>query len=71
MFVRCISFECVSKIKSVLSIIFHAIYGGAVCIQLNHLSYDDYENMCSLSDHIYAWLLCYYVMVAQCLQFIL
>ena len=33
----------VSKIKSIHSVIFHAIY-GAVCIQLTHLSYDDCEN---------------------------
>ena len=37
------SVECVSKIKSILSIIFHAIY-GAVCIQFTHFSYDDCEN---------------------------
>ena len=42
--------ECVSQIKSVLSIIFHAIY-GTVCIQLAHFSYDDCENMCPLSYH--------------------
>ena len=35
--------ECVSKNRSVLSIIFHAIY-GAVCIQLTHFSHDDCEN---------------------------
>ena len=40
--------ECVSKIKSTLSIIFHAIY-GAVRIQLTHFSYDDCENMFILS----------------------
>ena len=33
--------ECVSKIKSILSIIFHVIY-GAVHIQLTHFSYDLY-----------------------------
>ena len=38
----------VSKIKSIHSIIFHAIY-GAVCIQLTNLSYDDYEHICTLS----------------------
>ena len=38
------SVECASKIKSVLSIIFHVIY-GAVCIQLTHFSCDDCENM--------------------------
>ena len=37
------SVECVSKIKSILSIIFHAIY-GAVCIQFTHFSYDDCKN---------------------------
>ena len=40
------SIECVSKIRLVLSIIFHAIY-GAVCIQLTHFSYDDCENTCT------------------------
>ena len=38
----------VSKIKSIHSIIFHAIY-GAVCIQLTNFSYDDYEHICTLS----------------------
>ena len=38
----------VSKIKSIHSVIFHAIY-GAVCIQLTHLSYDDCENTNTLS----------------------
>ena len=40
--------RCVSKIKSILSIIFHAIY-GAVCIQLTHFSYTDCENTWTLS----------------------
>ena len=40
--------ECVSKIRSVFSIIFHAIY-GAVCIQLTHFFYDDCENICTRS----------------------
>ena len=40
--------ECVSQINSVLSSIFHAIY-GAVCIQLTHSSYDDCENTCTWS----------------------
>ena len=40
--------ECVSRIKSILSIIFHAIY-VAVCIQLTQFFYDDCENMCTLS----------------------
>ena len=44
------SVECVSKNKSILSIIFHAIY-GAVCIQPTHFSYGDGENMCTLSYH--------------------
>ena len=42
------SAECVSKIKSILSIILHALY-GAVCIQLTHFSYCDCVNMCNLS----------------------
>ena len=50
MLVRYIQSECVSKIKSILSAIFHAIY-GAVCIQLTHLAYDDCENTCSLSSY--------------------
>ena len=40
--------ECMSKMKSVLSVIFHAIY-GAVRIQLTRFSYDDCENMCTWS----------------------
>ena len=48
---KCLSgtfcFEYVSKIKSILSIIFPVIY-GAMCIQLTHLSYYDYENTCTL-----------------------
>ena len=39
---------CVFKIKPILPIIFHAIY-GAVCIQLTHFSRDDCENTCTLS----------------------
>ena len=46
MFVRYI-LSSVSKIKSVLFIIFHAIY-VAVYIQLTHFSYDDFENLCTL-----------------------
>ena len=42
------SVECVSKIKSVLSIIFHAMY-GVVCIQLTHSFYGDCENTFTLS----------------------
>ena len=44
------SAECVSKIKSILSVIFNAIY-GAVCVQLTHLSHDDCQNTCTLSYH--------------------
>ena len=42
------SVECVSKIKSILSIIRHVIY-GAVCIQFAHISNDYCENTCTLS----------------------
>ena len=42
--------ECVSRIKSIFSFIFHAIYGAA-CIQLMHLSHDDCENACTLHYH--------------------
>ena len=43
--------DLVSKFRSVLAIIFHAIY-GAVCIKLTHFSYDDGENTCTWSyDH--------------------
>ena len=44
------SVECVSKIKSILAIIFHAIY-GVVCKQRTRVSYDDCENTCTLSNH--------------------
>ena len=37
-----------SKIESILSVIFHAIY-GTVCCQLAHLSYENCENTCTLS----------------------
>ena len=37
--------ECVSNIMSILSIIFHTIY-GTVCIKLTNFSYDDCENTC-------------------------
>ena len=40
--------EWASKIKSILSIIFHAIY-GAVCIQFNYFSNDDCEKTYNLS----------------------
>ena len=46
------SVECVSKIKSFLSVIFYAIY-RAVCIQLLHFSDDDCENMCTLSYYFH------------------
>ena len=36
--------ECVSKIKTILSIIFYSIY-GAVCLQLTQFSCDDRENV--------------------------
>ena len=42
------SVECVSRIRTGLSIIFHAIY-GALCIQLTHFFCDDCENTCALS----------------------
>ena len=42
------SVEFVSKIKSILSVIFHSIY-GVVCIRLTNFSYDDCENMRTLS----------------------
>ena len=44
------SVECVPKIKWILSIIFHTIY-AAVCIQLTHFSYDDWDNTRTLSYH--------------------
>ena len=40
--------ECVSMMQSILSVIFHAIY-GTVCILFTHFSCDDCENMCTLS----------------------
>ena len=43
---RAHSVECVFKTKSILSIIFRAIY-GAVRITPTHFSYDDYEKMCT------------------------
>ena len=42
------SVKCVSKIESILSVIFHAIY-RSICIQLTLLFHDDYENTCNLS----------------------
>ena len=47
MFLRYISVEWVSKIRSILSIIFHATY-GSLCIQLTDFSYDDFENTYTL-----------------------
>ena len=47
------SLECVSKIKSILSIIFHAIYGLCVFSFLFNFSCDDCENTCSLSYYMY------------------
>ena len=41
-------FKCVSEIKSIISTVFHAIY-GAVHIQLTHFSYYDCDNTCALS----------------------
>ena len=50
--------KCVSMIRSVLSIIVHAIY-GAVCIQLTHFPYDDCENTCTWSYyHHHVWTVC-------------
>ena len=41
--------ECTSKIRSFISIIFHAIYGTVhVCIQLIHFSDNDCENTCTV-----------------------
>ena len=40
-----ICLECVSKIKSILSIIFHAIYGAV----FTHFFYDDCGNVCTSS----------------------
>ena len=40
--------ECVSKVRSVLLIIFHAIY-EAVCIQFIHFCNDDYDKTCTWS----------------------
>ena len=36
--------DCVSKIKTLLSIIFCSLY-GAVCLQFTQYSYDDHENV--------------------------
>ena len=50
------SVEYVSRIKSILSIVFHAIY-GLVCIWLIRFFYDDCENMCTLFNfhHQIGW----------------
>ena len=47
------SVQGVSKIKSILSIIFHAIYGAA-CIQLTSFYYD-WESMCTLRNYHQVW----------------
>ena len=39
-----VRYMCVSKIKTILSIIFYSIY-GAVCLQLTQFSCDDRENV--------------------------
>ena len=36
--------ECVSKMKTILSIIFCSLH-GAVCLQFTQFSYDDRENV--------------------------
>ena len=52
--------KCVSKIMSVLSIIFRAIY-GAVCIQLTHFSFDDCEKQWYV---LYVFLYSYYIQLS-------
>ena len=42
------SAECVSKIMSIFSIIFHSKY-DSVCLQFTRFACDDCENMCTLS----------------------
>ena len=44
------SVACVSKIRSILTAIFREIY-EVVCIQITHLSDDDFDNTCTLSYH--------------------
>ena len=44
------SVKCVSKIKSILTIVFHAMH-GAVCCQLTHSLFDDCENIDISSYH--------------------
>ena len=46
MLVKYMSSVCASMIKSILSVICHAIH-GALCIQLTRLFYDDCEDMCN------------------------
>ena len=46
------SVSSVSRIKSIPTFIFHAIY-GSVCIHLTHFSYDDCVNTCTLSYYHY------------------
>ena len=44
--------ECVSKIKQILSVIHYAIHYticGVVCFQFTHSSFDDWENIYTLS----------------------
>ena len=43
------SVECVSNIKSILSIVFVQYMGVRVCIKLTRFSNDDCENTCTLS----------------------
>ena len=54
--IRCLSdiyfFECVSKIKHILSVIPYTIHFticGAVCFQFTHSPCDDWDNICTLS----------------------
>ena len=42
--------EWVFKVKSIISINFYEIH-GAVCIQLTHFSYVDFQNTCTLSSY--------------------
>ena len=44
------SVECPSKIKSIISVIFQAIYGLARIQLSTHISYNDCENACTLSS---------------------
>ena len=56
-----VMFVCLHiRIKSVISIIFHAIY-AVLCIPHIHFSYDDWENTCTLSYYhhqICVWPIC-------------